>query len=142
MTDTDIRNEVEKVIDGHDERMPAMWIVQKVLKLHVKPKGKDADFYLCCAHGHVRAVVRQTLQRMRGEEGEEASEQLIFPGFQRLQRRYIIDQGGELLAVPLEQMTRDEIQQKIGELHRMAHGCLTHARELERYLSNFGSQAA
>jgi hypothetical protein len=142
MTDTDIKDEVIKTIDGHNERMPATWIVQAVLSLHVKPKGKDKDFYLCCAYGHVRAVVRQTLQRMRGEEIEEHSDQLILPGFERLQQRYIIEHDGELLAVPLEQMTQDEIRQKIEELHRMARGCLTHARELERYLSNFGSQAA
>jgi hypothetical protein len=60
MTDSDIRVEVLKLIENYHTRLSASWIVQSVISLRVQPKGRDADFWLSCAAGHVRAVVRQT----------------------------------------------------------------------------------
>lgn len=136
MTDTDIKNEVVNLIEATPSQpMPAAWIVQSIVKNHPLQTGIETDFYLCCAYAHVRAVVRSTLQSMRKRDNEaEGDPQMILPGFDRLQLRYVVgDDDGQI--VPIELLTPDQIKEKIQELRRMARGCVEHADELERYLS-------
>lgn len=133
MTDTDIKNEVVKIVERSTGRMPATSIVHSIIKSHGIVKGDNAEFYELCAYGHVRSVVREAFRRMKCDDFAESTENLL-PGFERLQRRYIIDNGDESHAVPIEQMTPAEFRMKIDELRRHADGCVKHAHELERYL--------
>jgi hypothetical protein len=88
--------------------------VHQVIEEHPLADWPGRDFYECCAYTAVRSYTRAVYRDMRqGESAAEAEErQLIFPGFERLQRRYIVDRDDEMVAVALELMTDAEIDGK------------------------------
>ena len=55
------------------------------------------------------------------------------PGFDHLQRAYLVARNGEPAVVPIAHLTDGEIRGKAAELRGMADGCIAHAAELERY---------
>ncbi len=142
MIQTDLRAEVEELIhSGIDAGQPmqADWITHAVVERHPDLHGGDKDFYVTCAFGHVRNTVRQCLREWKGD-GPNTPEQLKLPGYEHLQKAYLVDRENEQVIVPLPECTNGELMEKIGEYRRMADGCIKHADELERYrLQHFDS---
>lgn len=132
---SELIEEIKAVIDALEDHQPAVasWIVQGIVSAHGDIQGTDKDFYVLCAFGHVRTAVREVFRRYRVAPDEEPDPQLIMPGFERLQKRYLVERDGDQIAVPIEQLTDQEIDEKIAELERMAAGCKCHAEELRRY---------
>lgn len=140
MTEGDLRKFVSEAIAEHPGK-DARWIAHDVITT-LQPAGVDvSDFHRICSYGHVRFLIRSEIQRGKRKEDDtgDDEDQLILPGFVHVQRQYLIPRemgdGDEkqIVPVPIEQMTGDEILAKVGELRAMASGCEQHANELLRY---------
>ena len=146
MKQQDLTNEVDAVVEDRitqGEPAQMSWIVHAVIQKHLDITGSDSEWYSLCAYEHVRATVRKVLSNRRADEGAPESTQAeLFPGYERLQRSYTIDRGGEQMVVRLEQMTAGEIREKALELRAMATGAIAHARELDAYLDARAEVAA
>lgn len=145
MKDSEIEAEVLTVIEdriARNETTEPEWLTHGIVQGHDKIEGADLDFYLCCAYGHVRSIVRKVVQRYKPDKDQrEADRQLLFPGFKRLQKAYLVDREGRQLIVPSPRMTDDECLAKAEELDAMAVGCREHADELRRYVDLRGDAA-
>ena len=129
-------SEVDQVIRDRIEAkevIPATWVTRVVVERHPHIRGQDADWYRFCAYETVRDAVRQCLRRLKPDPKGETDEQLLLPGFERLQKAYLVSRNEEQVGVPIELLTDDENGAKVTELRRMAAGCLEHAAELKRY---------
>lgn len=104
-----------------------------MLERHRHIHGRDAGWYRLCAYDQVRDVVRQAFRRFKPDRKGETDKQLLLPGFERLQKRYLVSRQGQQMAVRIEQLSDDEAAAKVAELLGMAHGCTEHAKELKRY---------
>jgi hypothetical protein len=146
LSDREIRKEVRAVIEeALAAERPAKlgWIVHEVLLHHQDLRGADAGFYLRLAHDRLPATVRDILRDFGVQaKGVSVPEQLIMPGFHRLQRGYTVDRDGEQVLVPTPQLTDAEIDEKAAEHDAMADGNREHARELRQYKAARASAAA
>lgn len=144
-SDNDLFTEVRQVIDralATGLEAPAKWVAQTVLSNHVGIEGEDKDFFVVCANHHVRDTVRAALRRFKPEAGAETDPQLVMPGFDRLQKAYLVERHDEQVVVPIDQLTDAEIDAKAVEYERMAKGCMRHAEELRRYIGSRERAAA
>lgn len=117
------------------ERIQPNWITQDIINTHPLIEGEDSDFYLCLGRETIREQVRKQISRFKltPDKAVNINQQLVLPGYERLQVFYLIESDGEQIAIPLEQMSDAQRQAKIDELRAMGSGCYQHARELERY---------
>jgi hypothetical protein len=138
-TQADLKAEVSELILSGIEAgqvMPAGWITEAIMEKHpipVKVLGDHHDFYTLCGFAHVRDTVRQCLRAYKDDTSQEIPEQLKLPGYDDLQKAYLIERDEEQMIVPITQCTEEELNAKIAEYRRMAEGCLHHADELVRY---------
>ena len=138
MTESDVIKEIKTVLQERIENQqptPAPWLTTVVVEAHADLRGNDADWYKFCAYGYVRNTVRKVVNTYKEISGKRTDEQLLLPGFKRLQKFYALDRGDEAVFVPIAQMSDEEIEEKIREYAAMAVGCKQHAKELQRYLS-------
>jgi hypothetical protein len=124
---------VEAEIDSGKTIRPA-WLTQAIVATHDRIEGADRDWHRVCSFGFVRSTVRQVV-RLYKPEAEPTDPQIVMPGFESLQKAYLITREKERVIVPIQQLTDIEIERKIAELEAMAEGCRAHARELRRYRS-------
>jgi hypothetical protein len=139
----EIRQIIEEGLDS-GRVQPASWIVDAVLKLHPFPPdwiGDDREFAEQCCQAHIRVEVRKKLREYKAAEEKDDPVQARLPGFDYVQRAYLVERGGEAVIVPIGQMTLDELQEKIAELEGMAQGCVAHAEELRRYCNERAGMA-
>jgi len=137
MNQSDIDREIDDLIQSNISvgvPINASWLTHAIIEKHPQVSGADVDFYQLCAFGHVRNTVRNCLRAWKGDSAE-TPEQLRLPGYDRLQKAYLIEREEEQVIVPIAECTYSELKAKIAEYRRMAEGCLTHADELERYLA-------
>lgn len=123
---------------GLDEgrAQPASWIVEAVMGRHPFPpdwQGDDRDFAEGSCRDHVRVEVRKKLRDYKAGDENEASQAPWLPGFEHVQRAYLVTRHGEATVVPLDQLTDAEIESKEAALDTMGHGCFAHRDELRRY---------
>lgn len=120
------------------------WATKQIIDQHNKISGDDADFYLCTSRETVRDQVRKQLNRFKLslDKALITDPQIVLPGFERLQRAYLIDIGDQQIAVPIEKMSYQQRQNKVAELRAMGAGCYQHANELERYNAEHPNLAA
>ncbi len=132
---SDLTTEIEHVIETMEgePRLHPDWIAQAVMQRHPCIEGEDREFYFMLARAHVRDQVRKRLNRYKAEPEIESDRQLVMEGFERLQKRYLIAEDGEWVAIRVQDMTRSQRLAKAHELRVMGAGCYQHARELERY---------
>lgn len=111
------------------------WITQEIINTHSLIEGEDSDFYLCVGRETIREQVRKQISRFKlsPDKALNVDQQLVLPGYERLQVFYLVESDGEQIAIPLERMSESQRQAKIDELRAMGAGCYQHARELERY---------
>jgi hypothetical protein len=76
--------------------------------------------------------VRQQINKMRPEPAGN-QQQLVMPGFERLQTHYLVERDKERVAVRIDHLTDDEIEAKACEQETMGRACFQHADELRRY---------
>ena len=136
---TDLQHEIEKTIERmeaqNEARLHPDWITQAVMNQHPDVDGGDADFYECCSRAEVRNQVRKRLNRYKASADLEIDTQITLEGFERLQKRYLVTEKGEQVAVRIESMATKQLQEKADELRAMGAGCYQHADEIDRYLA-------
>lgn len=130
---SDIDSEIAKKADElvTNGQLPKVWLVQAVMKNHAQIVGKDADMAICCMNDTVSRRVNKYFSTIKASEEEKP--QMPLPGFERLQRRYVINRNEEQTIVSVYDMTDAELEGKAKEMDSMAEGCYAHADELRRF---------
>ena len=106
-------------------------VTTHILDRHQDLRGEDADWYRGAAWNVIRDLVRREIGKYKVQP--ETDEQLVLPGFSRIQRRYLIDVDGTQLAIKVEELTDEQIDAKVAEMDTMMHGLQEHIDELIRY---------
>lgn len=127
----EVRATINARIDA-GQPSPRNWIIQQVIQSHGEISGEHAGFYRVCAFGYVGTVVRKVLSEYKLEDDRDSGAD-TFPGFEHLQRAYLVNRLGESVVVPTTQLFDREIDGKVEELRRMSKGCLAHAIELIKF---------
>lgn len=140
MNNTDLERIVGEVVNARiqsGEIAHAELVIRETIEARGEIAGEDeaVEFYGLCAHEHVARVVKKVINKRQedDEEGGQKSDQLLFEGFEYLRSAYTLHRAGDLVIVPLEQMTDDEIDARAEDLDRSSEGCKAHANELRRY---------
>ena len=131
--DAEVRTLIEEQLElGEDT--PRGWLVQEILGRYSAIQGADVDFYTLCAYSHVTTTVRRVLRPYAIDEEETAEQQIILPGFKRLQKGYIVERDGDSVLVKTApgHITPNELREKAREYRQMGKGCYEHADELDR----------
>ncbi|MFP4895779.1 hypothetical protein [Paraburkholderia sp. EG304] len=129
----DLNREIDEVIVLTVGKKHPDWITEAVMQRHVALEGEECEFYLVCSRGYVRSMVGKRLGRAKLSTSIVPDEQLVLPGFTRVQKEYLIEEDGTTVSVPIEDMTDEQIIEKEAELTAMGTGCFEHAAELQRY---------
>lgn len=134
----DLRREIHRIIDDHltaGRKIVWAWLVKDVLDRHPLPLIRDHDFNLTCRHIAVGECAREVLRdlKLAASDPAKVSGTGTLPGYEHLNRGYPLDRDGEIVIVPIDQMTRSERLERAQQYRAMARGCIAHARELERY---------
>jgi hypothetical protein len=135
MKASDLIKEITAVIEARlaaGDAAAATWVTQEVVAQHSQPEHTDSAWFELCAYEAVRAAVRTVLRRFQ-PPAEVADEQIVLPGFERLQKAYLVERESEQQIVRIDQLTSDELDAKADELERIGEGCYQHAKELRRY---------
>lgn len=92
---------------------------------------------------HVHRVVNQMINsyKVQPETDDQVDGQLVLPGYQRLQRRYLVKEDGATFAVQVQALKDDQLYEKAAELRNMGEGCFLHADEIERYVEERNAEA-
>lgn len=136
MKDSEIQAEIAEMIEARaaaGDPVRAAWLIHAIINAHPLPEHNEAEFYTCCAYGHVAHCVRMALRDEKAREGEDDNASLLLPGFKRLHRRYSVMREGEQVIVPIQAMTVRELKVKADDYLSMARGNKEHADELFRY---------
>lgn len=143
-SETDLVNEVSGFIEASLQNgrvMRSQWLIHEIISNHPLVEFEQKDFYVLCAYGHIQKIVRDALRRYKPDLDKEPDPQITLPGFERLQKGYLVERDAESVLVPIEQMSDREIDLKVAEYERMAEGCRLHALELRRYKNQRGMVA-
>lgn len=116
-------------------------VAQEVIDSFGVHDSQDARYQIAMVE-YVRRIVASNFNRykVREELDEEVNDQLILPGFNRLQRRYLVKDGDETVAVKVEDIPDNLLFEKASELRSMGEGCFLHADEIERYIEKRSTQ--
>ena len=134
----DLRREIHRIIDNHltaGRKIVWAWLVKDVLDRHPLPLIRDHDFNLTCRHIAVGECAREVLRdlKLAANDPAKVASTGTLPGYEHLNRGYPLERDGEIVIVPIDQMTRAERLDRAKQYRSMARGCIAHARELERY---------
>ena len=133
----DLTGEIEGAIDRMDSgsvrALSPDLVTEAVIGSWGEISGECADRFVCTANAWVRNQVRLRINRYKAQAAPEADAQLVMDGFERLQKRYLIEEDGEHVAVRVQDLTPTQRLAKAAELRAMGDGCYQHAQELERY---------
>ena len=110
------------------------WMTSEYLGTKDQVNGKDVPFYQACAIAHVNEVMKQVVGKYDTKKSR-AESQLIFPGFNHMQKAYTVHRDGVRLLVPVDLLLDEELDARAAEYDAMAQGCRDHARELREYKS-------
>lgn len=136
----DLQREANSLVDSYLKvglQSDPNWMTQAILNRHPLPddfEGEHREFSDICRFNHVRAAVRKAVNRYKVENGPQEDKQLVLPGFDHLQRGYLVTRDKQQVLVPVDLLTDEEIEGKALEYERMAEGCRAHAKELRQYM--------
>ncbi len=134
----ELQREISKVIDQKralKEKLHPSWITTAIMESHSDITGVDADFHKCCSRVSIRKEVTQQVNRIDADPANP-SQQLILDGFDHLQSYYVVERDGELVGVPVDEVSNAELLRKADEYDAMGRACMKHADEIRRYVSN------
>ncbi len=142
---SNLTDEIERSIEELDlENVRALspdLVTEMVIAGWGEIEGDCADRFICTAHALVRDRVRKRINRYKIIE-LEPDDQQIMEGFERIQKRYNIEESGQRVAIRVQDMSSEQRLYKAAELRTMGMGCLQHAEELERYDQDVASASA
>lgn len=129
----EIAKKIEWLQRNNGHTLHPDWIANAVVTDHPDIRGEDSDFYVCCARSDVRNEVRRQLGKFKVKADKESDAQLVMEGFERLQKYYLVTMDEEQVAVRIELMTDEQLEEKEREYMAMGDGCYKHADEIRRY---------
>lgn len=113
----------------------AQWIAHEVCEAHNDGLAPNdhSDFWRHSGYKATREEVRRCINRRIGDQPEQADKQMVFEGFEHLQRYYMVDRDGDQIGVPVQELSDEEIEAKASTYRSMGAACFAHADELDRY---------
>lgn len=132
-----LRRLVDETIDAIlllGQPITKTWAVHAVRKHMQRPTGDSAWYWLECEALAVDALVAAAIRARRDiEAGAEAPEQIVMPGYERLQKFYSVMREGEQTLVPIDQLSELEVESKKAEFQRNIRGLSIHLDEFADY---------
>lgn len=120
------------------ELVPA-FITHEIITKHeagLARQNEHTDFFKHYAYLGHRKDVGTYIAKVYGDTDDERKKlELVLPGFEHIQRRYVIKRNGEDVAVHPNDMTDEEIDAREQLLRRRGRACFAHADELKRFKS-------
>ena len=107
-------------------------VTHKFLAEYSDIPGADMDFYTGVAFEHFKAMAKTLVGKWQPND-ITPSDQMIFEGFEHLQKAYPVERHSVRVLVPIDQLTDAEWDAKESELKTMSDGCLAHLREIAAY---------
>jgi hypothetical protein len=121
------------------------WIVNALVQESDFPdeEHEEQSMRLLAAREGFRNIVGVVNRERKGEEAAaEADDQMILPGFDRLQQAYSIVRRKEEWIVGIDKMSLAELLAKRSQLVRMMKGIGEHVREIDKYIRQRWPDAA
>ena len=139
LSEGDVIAEIRRIYDttvGEGRIAPLHWVVQSVMLAHPVADGPNRRHNEVCARAGLYHLAREALRSWDTyDDGASRDErQYILPGQKRMQLAYTTRRRGEPVLVPLQQLTRRELEAKRDEYFAISRGAAEHAREIQRYL--------
>lgn len=134
MQESSIYPEVRKIIADkvhQGEVVVIDWLTHEIISSKDGISGSDLDFYRVCAFTHVKDVVKRCVGKY--DSKPTTDRQLTLDGFEYLQVAYTVARDEQIVLVPVNQLSDDEIEARAKAYDDMADGCKAHARELRSY---------
>ena len=135
MSKTSIYAEVRQIIADKIENGDSViveWLTREIITSRSRIKGGDCVFYRLCAYAHVKNIVKRCIGKYDARPTTDA--QLTLEGFEHLQVAYTVTRASQVVLVPVDKLTDQELEARSREYEQMAKGCQAHARELRSYL--------
>jgi hypothetical protein len=119
------------------ELVPA-FITHEIVTKHeagLARTNEHTEFFKHYAYKGHRKDVGAYIAKVFGDtdDDEQKKLELLLPGFEHIQRRYIIKRSGEDVAVHPNDMSDEEISAREQLLRRRGKRCIAHADELRRF---------
>lgn len=118
------------------ELVPA-FITHEIITKHeagLARTNEHTEFFRHFAYQGLRKDVGAYISKVFGDTDDERKQlEMVLPGFEHIQRRYVIKRKGEDVAVHPNDMTDDEIDAREQLLRRRGRACFAHADELSRF---------
>jgi len=133
---SDLTTEIRALIDSKIERngvVDPAWITMEICGAHKQIKGEDSEFHFFCASQFVRDSVGKALKFYDCKLSTKGDPQLVLPGYEHLQRAYLVKRKDKPVIVAIDDLTDEELEAKEAELLAMSEGAKKHANELRRY---------
>jgi hypothetical protein len=135
MDEQSIRSEMHKIAQ---ERIDAGevtsldQIVHTVLDTRSNIDGADAPFYRVHAFDDLKRIAKSVVGKYAAKD--TTADELLLPGFKHLCKAYPMSRDGDVVIVPLDMCTDDELKARAVQLDDMAKGCIAHANEIREYV--------
>ena len=137
MNEESLQNEVRRLIEEKIDAGQVVrvnWIAAEVMQNHPDIDGADAAFYRTCTRLHLPNVIKKATKRYEDREDRAPDHQMVLPGFERMQKAYLVHRDGQPLLVPIDMMADEELAQRADLYVAFSRGNLAHAKELREYL--------
>jgi hypothetical protein len=160
-TPEDLNTEIDRHIDAaHDREQPAHpgWITHKICREHINGLALDADQsdmvepldvaywryggYTNTRHAVTARINQRERTQVNVDDLVEGAREPFLPGYEFLQRRYVIVRDGVSVEVLTEQMTVAELLAKADQYDANATTMSRHAEELRRYAAQRAEQVS
>lgn len=143
MDEQSIRSEMHKLAQERIEAGEVTsldQIVRAVLDERPNIEGEDAPFYRVHAFDDLKRIGKSVVGKYA--PNDTTSDELLLPGFKHLCKAYSMMREGEVVIVPVNLCTDDELRMRAVQLDEMAKGCIAHANEIREYMLARGRIAA
>ena len=122
-------------LERRREPLVARWVTHAVCNAHTSAlmQNEHSDFWTYCTYEMVRNEVRRCINKRAGDRPELREPELVFPGFEHVQRYYVVPRDGQEIGVPALEMTDAEVDAKAALYRTMGTACYAHADELDRF---------
>lgn len=108
------------------------WLTLEVLTNYSGIEGEHADYYRAMARRYIDGAAKRVIGKL--EKANPGQTEFTMEGYEHLQMAYPLKRQGELMLVPVEQASDEELEDRAREYELMAEGALAHAAEIRRYI--------
>jgi hypothetical protein len=137
--ETALNTEIDKELDRLGALKQAWrpaFVTQAICLPHLEglAEGEHKNFWLHCGYEKTRAAVTRRINRRAADiVDDDLQAEPLLPGYEHLHTYYLVRRRGDDIAVHVDDLTDDEIDQKIARIQKMGRSCFAHASEFKRY---------